>query len=229
MGWNNETNSNQLYRPEASRLLTGAPADKYNVDAENIYNMDEKGFLIGTTARSKRVFSKAIWQRGQVRAALQDGSREWITTLACFLPPAIIFEGKGALQSSWVGNVEAGKHQVLLATSPSGWTNNQLGLACLEQVFDCCTKKKARRRWRLLILDGDGSHLTMDFIKYCDANKIPLIIFPPHSTHSLQPLDVVMFKLLSTAYLNELLLYLHQSQGLLTVKKGDFFLLFWAA
>jgi hypothetical protein len=122
---------------------------QYNVDAENIYNMDEKGFLIGTTARSKRVFSKAIWQRGQVRAALQDGSREWITTLACvcadgsFLPLAIIFEGKAALQSSWVGDVEAGKHQVFLATSPSGWTNNQLGLAWLEQVFDCCTKKKA--------------------------------------------------------------------------------------
>jgi len=28
MGWNNGANSNQLYRSEASRLLTGAPADK---------------------------------------------------------------------------------------------------------------------------------------------------------------------------------------------------------
>jgi hypothetical protein len=27
MGWNNGANSNQLYRPEASRLLTVAPAD----------------------------------------------------------------------------------------------------------------------------------------------------------------------------------------------------------
>jgi hypothetical protein len=27
MGWNNGANSNQLYRPEVSRLLTGAPAD----------------------------------------------------------------------------------------------------------------------------------------------------------------------------------------------------------
>jgi hypothetical protein len=27
MGWNNGANSNQLYRPEASRFLTGAPAD----------------------------------------------------------------------------------------------------------------------------------------------------------------------------------------------------------
>jgi hypothetical protein len=27
MGWNNGANSNPLYRPEASRFLTGAPAD----------------------------------------------------------------------------------------------------------------------------------------------------------------------------------------------------------
>jgi hypothetical protein len=35
MGWNNGTNSNQLYRPEASRLLTGAPADK-----ETVFNLE---------------------------------------------------------------------------------------------------------------------------------------------------------------------------------------------
>jgi hypothetical protein len=28
MGWNNGANSNQLYRPEASRFLTGAPVDR---------------------------------------------------------------------------------------------------------------------------------------------------------------------------------------------------------
>jgi hypothetical protein len=28
MGWNNGASSNQLYRTEASRLLTGAPADR---------------------------------------------------------------------------------------------------------------------------------------------------------------------------------------------------------
>jgi len=38
-----------------------------------------------------------------------------------------------------------------------------------------------------------------------------------------------MFKPLSTAYLNELSNYLDSSQGLLLVKKGDFFPLFWNA
>jgi len=38
-----------------------------------------------------------------------------------------------------------------------------------------------------------------------------------------------MFKPLSTAYSKELSNYLHNSQGLLSVKKGDFFPLFWNA
>ncbi|EDU48926.1 conserved hypothetical protein [Pyrenophora tritici-repentis Pt-1C-BFP] len=38
-----------------------------------------------------------------------------------------------------------------------------------------------------------------------------------------------MFKPLSTAYLKDLSNYLHNSQGLLLVKKGDFFPLFWRA
>jgi hypothetical protein len=33
---------------------------KYDVQPEDTYNMDEKGFFVGITARSKRVFSKAI-------------------------------------------------------------------------------------------------------------------------------------------------------------------------
>ncbi|KNG45922.1 pogo transposable [Stemphylium lycopersici] len=36
---------------------------QYEVDARHTYNMDEKGFLIGITSRSKRVFSRAAWER----------------------------------------------------------------------------------------------------------------------------------------------------------------------
>jgi hypothetical protein len=33
---------------------------KYNVDPVYTYNMDEKGFLVGITGRSKQVFSKRM-------------------------------------------------------------------------------------------------------------------------------------------------------------------------
>jgi hypothetical protein len=208
---------------------------EYNVQPHNIVNMDEKGFLIGVLSHSKRVFSWELWEKKEVTAALQDGSREWITLLAAIcadgevLPTGIIYASQNStLRDTWVAGIKAGKHDVFVGSTSLGWSNNDVGLAWLEQVYDCCTKKKARywRDWRLLIIDGHGSHLTMDFINYCDEHRILLAIMPPHSTHTLQPLDVVMFKLLSTAYSSALTTHLHKSQGLVPIKKGDFFPLF---
>jgi hypothetical protein len=45
----------------------------------------------------------------------------------------------------------------------------------------------------------------------------------------IQPLDVVMFKPLSTDYSNALTKHLHNAQGLVPIVKGDFFPLFWQA
>jgi hypothetical protein len=125
--------------------------------------------------------------------------------------------------------VEAGKHEVFFSNSASGWTNNDVGLAWLEQVFERFTKQKARCGYRLLILDGHGSHLTSDFINFCNNNRILLAIFPPHATHSLQPLDVVLFAPLSKYYSQELDRYLQRLQGLTRVTKRDFFSIFWPA
>jgi hypothetical protein len=78
----------------------------------------------------------------------------------------------------------------------------------------------------MLILNGHGSHLTAAFIEYCFENKILLIIYPPHATHTLQLLDVVMFQSLSFNYKEILSTQVQDSQGLLLVKKIDFFLIF---
>jgi hypothetical protein len=210
--------------------------EEYDVEPRNTYNMDKKGFLIGVASRSKRVFTRRQWKKKEVRASLQDGSREWITLLATVcangkvLPPGLIYQSTNStIQSAWVDAINARKHEVFVTSSPSGWSNNDVELAWLEQVFDRCTKAKARRLYRLLIVDGHGSHLTMIFLEYCHRNRILVAILPPHSTHTLQPLDVVMFKPLSGAYSSELTDYLHRSQGLVPIKKGNFFLLFWKA
>jgi hypothetical protein len=56
--------------------LLHAKMQEYGVDERNTYNMDEKGFFVGRTIRSKRVFSKAsLSQKGRT-AALQNGNRE---------------------------------------------------------------------------------------------------------------------------------------------------------
>lgn len=54
--------------------------------------------------------------------------------------------------------------------------------------------------YRLLILDGHGSHATAEFDHFCTQNKIIPLYLPPHSSHLLQPLDVACFGPLKRIY-----------------------------
>ncbi|KAF1969034.1 hypothetical protein BU23DRAFT_478553, partial [Bimuria novae-zelandiae CBS 107.79] len=57
-------------------------------------------------------------------------------------------------------------------------------------------------------------------------HKILISIYLPYSTHTLQPLNIVMFKPLSIAYLKKLGERLFKHKGLVLVKKPNFFSLF---
>ena len=89
-------------------------------------------------------------------------------------------------------------------SSVNGWLSNIFSLAYLTQVFDPCTRAKAGRGRRLLIVDRHSSHVNMEFIRTCDRLKIVLLILPPYSTHRLQPLDIGCFLPLSTNYTTEI-------------------------
>ena len=54
-------------------------------------------------------------------------------------------------------------------------------------------------------------------------------MYPPYSTHSLQLLDVVLFRPLSKHYTKELTQHLQRTQGLLKITKQDFYRHFWPA
>ena len=58
--------------------LVKSKMEQYAVEPQNVYNMDEKGFMIGMVTKSKRIFNKAQYQRGKLRGVFQDGNREWI-------------------------------------------------------------------------------------------------------------------------------------------------------
>ncbi|KAF2627260.1 hypothetical protein BU25DRAFT_310567, partial [Macroventuria anomochaeta] len=92
---------------------------KYEVEPRDTYNMDEKGFAISLVGRSKSIFSKQSYKAGKNKQSLQDGNREWVTLLASVcadgsaLPPGLIFADKNnTIQSSWVEDIEPGKHSV---------------------------------------------------------------------------------------------------------------------
>ncbi|EDN04832.1 predicted protein [Histoplasma mississippiense (nom. inval.)] len=146
---------------------------KYNIEPGNIYNFDEKGFLLGFIHTLKRIVSINALKSGRTIGASQDGSREFITLLASIcadgtsLPPALIYQGESRdMQDTWLEDFDSKKDQVYFAASENGWSNDEYGLMWLKKIFEPHTKKKAGRGYRLLILDGHSSHVNMAFINY---------------------------------------------------------------
>ena len=58
---------------------------KYQITAENIYNFDEKGFLIGLGRTIKRIIIQEALKSGRITKSKQDGCREFISVLAYIL------------------------------------------------------------------------------------------------------------------------------------------------
>ena len=59
----------------------------------------------------------------------------------------------------------------------------------LFQAYIAFANRDQISRYRFLLLDNHGSHLTYDFLQYCQEHDIIVFTFPPHTTHLLQPLD----------------------------------------
>lgn len=108
-----------------------------------------------------------------------------------YIPPLIIFAGENVC-TSWIPlkDLPEGWH---ISCNTKGWTNNIHGVQWLQKCFEPATRDKADNEFRLLICDGHDSHISADFIQHCIANRVILILLPPHCSHLMQPLDVGIF------------------------------------
>ena len=138
---------------------------------------------------TQRIMSLEAFLSGRITQASEDGSREFITLLACInalgiaLPPALIYQSdSGTLQDTWVEDWTSDQ-EAYFAVSSKGRSSDELGFKWLKKVFQRCTKSKAVIRRRLLVVDGHSSHINMKFINACDEYHILLLILPPHTTH----------------------------------------------
>ncbi|OAQ57289.2 DDE superfamily endonuclease [Pochonia chlamydosporia 170] len=160
--------------------------------SEDIWNMDETGFRIGVgkdqliVTKRKRAHYFGIPENRESATAI-----EAISAGGEYIPAFLIVAGQVHM-AQWYAQPELNPDTAIRPT-PSGYTNDQVGLEWLEH-FDKHTAKKRVGKKRLLILDGHGSHHTKEFIAYCDAHDIVPFGLPPNLTHLLQPLDVVVFQ-----------------------------------
>ena len=177
---------------------------KYGILLDDIYNFDETGFLMGMIASGMVVTGSE--KRGKPKS-VQPGSREWITVIQAInaegwaIPPFIVVAGQYHLANWYQESNLPGDWAI--TTTQNGWTNNETGFEWLKH-FDQHTTNRSKGVYRLLILDGHGSHHSADFEMYCEENNIITLCMPPHSSHLLQPLDVGCFGMLKKAYGREI-------------------------
>ena len=169
---------------------------------EDIWNMDETGVALGVCTNTQ-VLASSTKKKAYVQS---PENREWVSIVETVsatgrkLQALVIFKGLH-LQTTWFPSQGVPDWQY--TTSENGWTSNQIGLEWLQRVFLPNTSPSADR-WRLLLLDGHGSHTPIDFMITCKVNKVYLLYLPPHASHVLQPLDLAPFSVLKSRYRAEI-------------------------
>lgn len=127
---------------------------------------------------------------------IDPDNKEYVSSVECIsaggrdIPSMLILSGKQVLER-WAANNLDG--DTLFATSDSRYSNDDLAMDWLRH-FDIHSRKGQMGAWRLLVMDGYGSHMTFEFYSYAQENHIELFRLPPHSTHLTQPLDVGCFQ-----------------------------------
>lgn len=169
---------------------------------ENVYNMDETGVMLSMLGSVKVLMG-------------HDGSRDYrganvkrttVTAIECIsadgrsLLPMIIWPAT-THRANWTTFSTPGWHY---AYSEKGFTDSNINLEWIKQVFDPQTTVQAKYKPRVLICDGFGTHETLEVMEFCFENNIILCRLPSHTSDKLQPCDVGVFGPLKTAYRDQI-------------------------
>lgn len=158
--------------------------------------MDETGFHIGIgkdqviITKRKRAHLFSMPENRKSATAI-----EAISANGRYIPAFLILSGQNHIER-WY-HIKELNPKAKITLSSSGYTNNKISLSWLEHFHQHAKPMSAKR---LLILNGHGSHHTIEFIKFCDAHDIIPFRMPPNLTHILQPLNVAVFQPLKHYY-----------------------------
>ncbi|EED14599.1 conserved hypothetical protein [Talaromyces stipitatus ATCC 10500] len=155
-------------------------------------DFDETGFIVG---RGKDEAVVTAYPKTSKRVSSLS-SRESITVVECInaeglvIPPLLIPKGKVHMEE-WYQHIK--DDDWLIAPAENGFITDEIAFEWLQH-FHHFTKPEKWGDWRLLLMDNHTTHLTMQFVEYCEIFHIRPFRFPAHSTHFLQPLDGVPFQ-----------------------------------
>jgi hypothetical protein len=161
--------------------LISKPMQIYNCDETGVTVVHKPGKVVAEMGRHK-VYAVTSAERGKTHTILTC-----VSASGHVLPPMMIFPRKQKLPANFREGAVA---QTLFSSSPNGWINNDLFL----EWFEFFIAHIPPTRPVLLIMDGHGTHMSIELIELARSNGIHLLCLPSHTTHILQPLDVGVFK-----------------------------------
>ena len=88
--------------------------------------------------------------------------------------------------------VSSSDHSINICHSLKGWTDAEIAMEWMAKDFDAQTRDKVEGQTQVLLLNGYSSHYTPELLEYVQDQNIIILEYPPHCTHVLQGLDVVI-------------------------------------
>ena len=166
---------------------------QYGILPGDTYNMDETGFRTGI-GRDQWIITRDLKRISYIASStIRDliSAIEAVSADGEVLPAMLILAGI-VHQEAWYRETGL-EDDTLIAVSETGYNNDELAMHWLRH-FDRFSALRQIGAYRLLLFDGYESHGTREFLEYCEKKKIIPFCLPPHTTHLLQPLDVVLFQ-----------------------------------
>lgn len=143
------------------------------IPPKHVYNFDETGFILGqgqpqnVISRNKHRINTYSFERGQLLTGIECIAADGWKMEPYFVAPGVVhpirwYEGDTLSEATRI------------AVSETGYSNDLLALDWLEH-FHHNTEDRLSKKWkqyRLLIMDGHGSHLIYEFLERCDFYDI---------------------------------------------------------
>ena len=104
-----------------------------------------------------------------------------------------------------------------------GGVTGDLGVRYIRGCVEPAIEDLSPSNPAVLIMDGHGSHFTLELLTYCRGIGLHILLRPPHTTHILQGEDVQHFAVFKPAYHQAKLMQVHENalQGTCRLKASD--------
>ena len=138
----------------------------YRIHLAQLFNCDEKGIIMGRTARTKGIVSAGGLRRRHY--ARGNSNRESATALetisaaGAVLPPFYVLNGV-RYSAGWYADHELSEEEATYAVQANATMDVELGMAYMSDHFDKYTVAViggVGRGYRMLIVDGHKSHIS---------------------------------------------------------------------